>query len=80
MGRSRLAFTGFLLLFLLPCAVLAQNTNEVFARIDAEQELMEVQQKYTYQNSSLDTLNSIWFYDWNNAYSTKNSPLSKRFF
>lgn len=79
MGRSRLAYKGFLFFVLLPWAVMAQNTNEVFARISAEQELMDVQQKYTYQNSSQDTLNSIWFYDWNNAYSTKNSPLSKRF-
>lgn len=40
---------------------------------------MEVSQQITYTNTSLDTLKTIYLSDWNNSYSTKTTPLAKRF-
>ena len=40
---------------------------------------MKIQQQITFSNQSNDTLTSIVLNDWNNAFSTKNTPLAKRF-
>lgn len=47
--------------------------------IDIQEKLVRVQDKLTYYNNSPDTLHKIVFYDWNNAFSDKNSALAKRF-
>ena len=68
-----------LLVFLFFLYAKGQHTNEVFAQLDGESREIQVQQKYLYVNTSDTSLNSIWFYDWNNSYSSKRTPLSKRF-
>ncbi|MBT8238600.1 MAG: metalloprotease [Croceitalea sp.] len=40
---------------------------------------MEVRHKLVYVNKSQTTLRAIYFNDWNNAYSSNTTPLSKRF-
>lgn len=40
---------------------------------------MGVYQELTYHNQSADSISTIVFNDWNNAYSNKNTPLAKRF-
>ena len=57
----------------------AQHTNEIIAKIDTENHLINIQQTFSFQNSSDDPLNELYFNDWNNAYSSKNTPLAKRF-
>ena len=44
-----------------------------------EQKTLTVLQEIDYFNASDDTLTSIVLNDWNNAYSSKTSPLAKRF-
>ena len=44
-----------------------------------EQKTMTVLQEIEYFNESGDTLTSIVLNDWNHAYSSKTTPLAKRF-
>ncbi|PWA04258.1 aminopeptidase [Flavobacterium psychrotolerans] len=47
--------------------------------VNAEKKTINVFQELTFFNESTDTLSSIVLNDWNNAYSTRNSLLAKRF-
>ncbi len=40
---------------------------------------LTVEQRLTYQNTSSDTLNTLYFRDWLNAFNEKQSPLGQRF-
>jgi len=66
-------------MFVAMTNVNAQHTNELVAKLDIEKQLINVQQIFTFQNSSEDPLEELYFNDWNNAYSSKNTPLAKRF-
>lgn len=77
MHRSKALLFG--MVFFMLHNVSAQHTNSVFAKIIPEEESIAVQQHYLYVNQSEDPLEEIWFYDWNNSYSSKRTPLSKRF-
>lgn len=59
--------------------VIAQHTNEMTATIDDETKEISIKQKFTYVNTSETTLDHLYFNDWNNAYSSKTTPLAKRF-
>ncbi len=65
------------LLGLLPGV--AQHTNSIKATLESETRSINIQQEFTYQNSSQDTLHELFFNDWTNAYSDKNTALAKRF-
>jgi hypothetical protein len=56
-----------------------QHTNTLKATIDSETKEINIQQEFTYQNSSQDTLQELYFNDWTHAYSNKNTALAKRF-
>jgi hypothetical protein len=47
--------------------------------LNNDQKTLTVQQQIMYHNQSNDTLQSITLNDWNNAYSTKDTPLARRF-
>jgi hypothetical protein len=47
--------------------------------INVQDKTVSVFQELTYNNQSTDTLSSILLNDWNNAYSSENSLLAKRF-
>lgn len=64
---------------LLPASLAAQHTNEIIAKIDTENKWVNIQQTFTYQNNTPDTLDVLYFNDWNHAYASKNTPLAKRF-
>ncbi|MFV8345815.1 aminopeptidase [Flavobacterium sp. ZB4P13] len=49
------------------------------AELNTENKTLNIQQEITFFNQSNDTLTSIVLNDWNNAFSTKNTPLAKRF-
>ncbi|MGZ9736413.1 aminopeptidase [Flavobacterium sp. GNP002] len=49
------------------------------AELNTENKTLKIQQQITFSNQSNDTLTSIILNDWNNAFSTKNTPLAKRF-
>jgi len=56
-----------------------QNSIDIKASLDVQQKTIAVSQNIRYQNTSQDTLYTIYLNDWNNAYSTKKTPLAKRF-
>ncbi|MDI5889208.1 aminopeptidase [Flavobacterium yafengii] len=49
------------------------------AELNTENKTLNIQQQITFFNQSNDTLTSIVLNDWSNAFSTKNTPLAKRF-
>ncbi len=57
----------------------AQHHSKLTVNIDASKKLLGVYQELTFHNQSNDTLSKIVLNDWNNAYSSKNTPLGKRF-
>lgn len=69
----------FLLLLLLPLLSQAQHQSKVNATLSAEADNISVFQEITYHNTSNDYLEKIVLNDWNNAFSSKNSALAKRF-
>nr|WP_321234119.1 metalloprotease [uncultured Psychroserpens sp.] len=73
---KRLLFTNLLLWSLL---AFGQNTIDLKASVDVDTKTIKINQRITYQNNSNDTLSVIYLNDWNNAYSTKKTPLAKRF-
>ncbi|RCW92384.1 gluzincin family metallopeptidase [Winogradskyella arenosi] len=59
--------------------LIAQNSIEINAEVDINHKTIIVDQTLVYQNTSDDTLETIYLSDWNNSYSTKSTPLAKRF-
>ncbi|MEM9000346.1 MAG: metalloprotease [Bacteroidota bacterium] len=57
----------------------AQHTNKLTATINDKAKEIQITQKFTYNNTSQDTLYALYFNDWNHAFSNKNSALAKRF-
>lgn len=64
---------------MLQTNVWAQHTNFLKIRVNPDTKELIVQQELTYHNTSNDTLKFILLNDWNNAFSSKNSALAKRF-
>ncbi|WP_233487599.1 gluzincin family metallopeptidase [Winogradskyella epiphytica] len=52
---------------------------EIKANIQVETKTISVEQSIIYKNTTSDTLKTIYLNDWNNSYSTKTTPLAKRF-
>ncbi len=57
----------------------AQHSIDIKAKVNPEDKTIVVIQEIVYNNSSNDTLKHIVLNDWNNAFSSKNSALAKRF-
>jgi len=75
-----LQFIGILCVFLngtLP--IYGQHQNRIIATLDQETKIIEIQQEFTYVNTSEDTLEELFFNDWANSYSDKTTALAKRF-
>lgn len=71
-------FIAVLFLF-FSCSIVAQNRMEIKANIQVETKTISVEQSIIYKNTTSDTLKTIYLNDWNNSYSTKTTPLAKRF-
>ena len=56
-----------------------QHFTILQAVLHADNKTITVKQEFVYHNDSNDTLTSLVFNDWNNAYATKFTPLAKRF-
>ena len=70
----------FIFLFFLATAKhYAQHSTKMNVELDAKANTLNIQQEIIYRNQSNDTLKTIVLNDWNNAFSNKNSPLSRRF-
>ncbi len=57
----------------------SQNKIDLKAFFDVENKQIRINQTIEYYNTSNDTLNTIYLNDWSNSYSTKTTPLAKRF-
>ena len=56
-----------------------QNAIDIKARFDMTKKIIHIEQQLRYQNTSKDTLTTIYLNDWSNSYSTKTTPLANRF-
>ncbi|WP_459413606.1 gluzincin family metallopeptidase [Flagellimonas marinaquae] len=56
-----------------------QHTNEIVATLDGPTDQIRIRQHFTYHNQSDKGLSTLYFNDWNHAYSNKNTALAKRF-
>ncbi|MGB5430326.1 metalloprotease [Eudoraea sp.] len=59
--------------------IYAQHSNNLKASLESETREINIQQEFEYLNDSQDTLSVLYFNDWANAYSDKNTALAKRF-
>ena len=57
----------------------AQHHSKMAVVLDPIDKVLHINQKLTFYNQTNNTLTTIVLNDWNNAYSTKNTPLAKRF-
>ena len=57
----------------------AQNKSTIRAFLNNENKSLTVSHKLTYHNTSKDALNELFFLDWANAFSSKETPLAIRF-
>ncbi|SFR47641.1 hypothetical protein SAMN04490243_1951 [Robiginitalea myxolifaciens] len=78
-GRCFLLLRAGFIALLGISGVKAQHTNNIKATLVEESKVLEIQQEFRYVNDSKDTLNVLYFNDWNNAYSDKNTALARRF-
>ena len=69
----------FLIFFLFSGWLSAQNAINVNARLVDSLHTIEIDQQITFVNTEERELVSIYLNDWNNAFSSKTSPLGKRF-
>lgn len=56
-----------------------QNRLDIIAEVNPLKKSIVISQTIVYKNTSKDTLSEVYLNDWNNAYSSKSTPLAKRF-
>lgn len=78
--------SGYSIYFLLPYSslLLAQtqsdyNSVDATITINQDSKLVDISQTNEWKNHSPDALSELYFYDWNNAYSSKASKLAEEF-
>jgi hypothetical protein len=69
----------FILVFFASAKQYAQHHSQMDVEVNMERKTLTVIQEIEFFNQSEDTLTSIVLNDWNNAYSSKTTPLAKRF-
>ncbi len=57
----------------------AQQTLIIQAALNDKTHEISVKQQLVFKNEAAVALDTLYFFDWNHAYSDKNSPLAKRF-
>lgn len=68
-----------LLCILYSAGIIGQNQIDINAKFEVQTKSIQIEQHIKYRNESNDTLTTIYLNDWNNAYSSKSTPLAKRF-
>ncbi len=69
----------YLLFFCLAAQAGAQHIINIDATLLPGKKTLAIKQQITYKNTSADTLRELYLFDWANSFSTKTSPLGKRF-
>ncbi|MCT4630482.1 metalloprotease [Winogradskyella sp.] len=67
------------ILVLVCTSIYGQNFIDINANVDVETKTISISQTIIYKNETNDTLSEIYLHDWNNSYSSKSTPLAKRF-
>jgi len=77
----RLAVLFVLVFFILfgVNQVHGQHDIKLFAELDAKEHILQIKQQIEYKNTSSKTLDTIYFLDWANSFSSKTTPLAERF-
>ena len=57
----------------------AQHTINIEATLNPSQKTLSIKQEIIYKNTSTQVLNEIYLFDWANSFSSKTTPLAKRF-
>ncbi len=69
----------FSLCFICFGQLFAQNKIDIDAKIIAANHTLVINQTIEYYNNSNDTLTALYLLDWNHSFSSKDTPLGKRF-
>jgi len=72
-------YLGFIFILFCALGVQAQHSINIDAILDVETNTIKVIQQIRYHNQSKDTLQEIYLNDWANSFSSKTTPLAKRF-
>ncbi|WP_299837490.1 aminopeptidase [uncultured Tenacibaculum sp.] len=59
-------------------AVSQENSHEISASLDMDKNLLHVEQKIMYHNTSKNSLSRIFLHNWSNSFKNNNTPLGKR--
>lgn len=76
MKISRILYATF---FCLAFQATAQHTLNIDATLNPNQKTISIKQEISFHNTSEDTLREIFLFDWANSFSSKTTPLGKRF-
>lgn len=57
----------------------AQQSLNIEARLNTKKNTLQLEQRVVFENTSNDTLQEIFLFDWANSFSQKTTPLAKRF-
>lgn len=68
-----------IVLFFTSVKSFAQHRSQMSVEVNTKDKTLTIEQELEFFNETGDTLTSIVLNDWNNAYSSKTSPLAKRF-
>ncbi len=67
------------LVFIAPDETFGQHQNTISATLNGTNNTVEIKQEFVYVNNGIVGLNTIYFNDWNHAYSSNKTALAKRF-
>ncbi|MDO9274519.1 MAG: aminopeptidase [Lutibacter sp.] len=66
-------------IFCLNNAYSQTNSTTILAVLNAQTNVLKIQQEIIFYNKSDSILNAVYFHNWANAYKDKNTPLANRF-
>lgn len=58
----------------------AQHRINISAELDTKRHTLQIEQEIVYKNESSQPLDTIYFLDWANSFSSKKTPLAERFY
>lgn len=69
----------YIVVFFVAVSAMAQNKITVEAQLIPSKQTLVIRQQVEFFNTSEDSLTEVYFHDWANSFSSKTSPLAKRF-
>lgn len=69
----------YVLLLILGVQTYAQHDIVINAKLQPQEERIAITQKVTFRNTTTVALDTLYFNDWANSFSSKTTPLARRF-